>query len=163
KANIKRADAAMDRLIKPARPGHLTADRVQSALASLRAQGRSLQTVNHHRAAIRAFGKWLHETHRVREDTLSVVRGYNATEDRRPISLDELHRLIDAAEKGDDFLGMTGPARALAYRLAVATGLRYSELASLTPQSFDFGDRPSVTVQAAYAKNGQIATLFVTR
>src|SRR5205823_3287025 len=44
----------------------------------------------------------------------------------------------------------------LCYRLAVATGLRYSEIKSLTPASFG---GTSVTVQAAYSKNGQTATL----
>ena len=53
---------------------------------------------------------------------------------------------------------MTGPARSLCYRLAVATGLRYSEIASITPESFDW-KAPSVTVAAAYTKNGQTATL----
>src|SRR5262249_59063085 len=48
KANIKRAADAMDRLIKPARLGHLTADRVQSALAYLRAEGPSLSPVHPH-------------------------------------------------------------------------------------------------------------------
>ena len=55
-------------------------------------------------------------------------------------------------------MGMTGPARALCYRLAVATGLRYSEIASILPESFDW-KAPSVTVAAAYTKNGEPATL----
>ena len=55
-------------------------------------------------------------------------------------------------------MGMTGPARALCYRLAVATGLRYDEISSITPESFDW-EAPSVTVGAAYTKNGQTATL----
>ena len=48
--------------------------------------------------------------------------------------------------------------RALCYRLAVATGLRYSEIASITPESFDW-KAPSVAVAAAYTKNGDPATL----
>jgi Phage integrase family len=55
---------------------------------------------------------------------------------------------------------MTGPARALCYRLAVGTGLRYSEIASITPGSFDWSGNPeSVTVAAGYTKNGDPATL----
>ena len=53
---------------------------------------------------------------------------------------------------------MTGPARALCYRLAASTGLRYSEIASIRPASFDW-KAPSVTVAAAYTKNGDPATL----
>jgi hypothetical protein len=49
---------------------------------------------------------------------------------------------------------MTGPMRALCYRIAVATGLRYSEIASITSEAFD-GHAPSVTVAAAYMKNAE--------
>jgi integrase len=52
---------------------------------------------------------------------------------------------------------MTGPQRALCYRLAVATGLRFSEVASITPESFDW-DAPTVTVLACYAKDGETFT-----
>ena len=55
-------------------------------------------------------------------------------------------------------MGMPGPARSLCYRLAVATGLRYSEIASIWPESFDW-KAPGVTVAAAYTKNGEPATL----
>ncbi len=48
--------------------------------------------------------------------------------------------------------------RALCYRLAVATGLRYSEIASIKPESFDW-KAPSVVVAAAYTKNGDPATM----
>lgn len=158
KANIERAETALTKWVKAARLNHLAADRVQSALAALRAEGRSLATCNHHRAAIRALAKWLHETHRTRENTLRGVTGFNAKEDRRhdrrTLALDELRKLIDAAATGPDFQRMTGPARALCYRLAVASGLRYAELASLVPESFDFQNGPGVTVAAAYAKNG---------
>ena len=51
--------------------------------------------------------------------------------------------------------------RALCYRLAVVSGLRYSEIASIQPESFDW-EAPSVTVAACYAKNGQTATLSLT-
>jgi hypothetical protein len=46
---------------------------------------------------------------------------------------------------------MTGPDRAICYRLAVATGLRFSEIASMTPESFhlDGPGMPSVVVLAA--------------
>jgi integrase len=131
-------------------------------LATLRGEGRSLGTCNHYRTAIKAFSKWCHDTHRTREDNLRGVEGFNAKEDRRhdrrTISLDELQRLIAVAEVGPPVLGIAGPVRALCYRLAVATGLRYSEIASIRPESFDW-DAPSVAVAAAYTKNGQNATM----
>jgi integrase len=90
------------------------------------------------------------------------VTGFNATEDprrdRRTIALNEVRRLIDTAEHGPEVMGMSGPARSLCYRMAVGTGLRYEEIASVTPESFDW-KASSVTVAAAYTKNGQTATL----
>ena len=113
------------------------------------------------RAAIKSFSKWCYNTRRTREEFLRGVTGFNAKEDprhdRRTIALDELRRLISAAERGPEIMGLTGPTRALVYRLAVATGLRYSEIACITPECFDW-EAPSVTVAAAYTKNGQTAT-----
>lgn len=44
--------------------------------------------------------------------------------------------------------------RAMLYLLAVETGLRQNELRSLTRSSFALdADEPTVTIQAAYAKN----------
>jgi integrase len=161
---VARAEAELRRWVASARLSELTAESVQKALARLRGEGRSLQTCNHHRNAIKSFAKWLRDTHRVREDLLRGVAGFNASEDprheRRTVSLDELRRLIEAAETGSPFKSMAGPMRALCYRLAVASGLRYSEIGSITPGSFDWTSRPAtVTIRAAYAKNGQTATL----
>jgi hypothetical protein len=92
---------------------------------------------------------------------LRLVKGYNAKEDRRhdrrTLSLDELRRLISTAEQGPVVLGVPGPTRALVYRLAVATGFRYSEIATIAPASFNW-QAPSVTIRAAYTKNGDPAT-----
>ena len=50
--------------------------------------------------------------------------------------------------------GIDGPTRSLLYLLAGWTGFRRKELASLTRRSFDLdGVPPSVTVNAAYARN----------
>jgi integrase len=168
KATKRKARKAFgDRLaaaIAPARLADLTADRVQEALATLKAAGRSLQTCNHHRTAIRGFSRWAWKVGRTADDALVGVAGFNVQtdrrHDRRTISVEELQRLIDAAHNGPTYQQMTGPARALVYRLAVATGLRYSELSSIRPESFDLsGDRPTVTVTAGYTKNGDPATL----
>lgn len=165
KTNIERAEKALAGRVGSGHLSDLTADRVQAALAGLRQRGKSLATCNHHRAAIRAFSRWAYNTHRTREDTLRGVTGFDAKEDRRhdhrTLALDELRRLSEAASSGGPFQKMTGSSRALCYRLAVATGLRYSELASLTPESFTLGKSSSLTVEAAYTKNGQTATLPV--
>ena len=150
-------------LLGSARLFDLTSARAQAALAVLKDGGRSLATCNHHRSAIRAFSRWAWRDGRTADDALIGLAGYNAKEDRRhdrrTLSVDELRRLIAAAHRGDAYRRMTGPARALCYRLAVATGLRFSEIASITLASFALsGDSPSVTVAAGYTKNGEPAT-----
>jgi hypothetical protein len=59
---------------------------------------------------------------------------------------------------------MAGPVRALVYRLAIATGLRYGEIASTTRSSYELaGGHPAVIVRAGYAKNGDPARLTLPR
>ena len=166
----KHADLASNRARRVAseagasRLPQLTPGSVQEALKGLRDEGLSLQTVNHHRTAIRAFSKWCWKDGRTRTDVLAGVTGFNAKEDRRhdrrTLGLEQLRRLIEVTHAGPPWRKMTGPARALCYRLAVGTGLRYSEIKSITPESFDWSVNPAtVTVSAAYTKNGEPATL----
>jgi integrase len=159
---VAKALADLRARVESARIADLTADNVQKALARLTAEGRSLQTAEHHRNAVKSFSKWMHETGRTRDYDLRRVKGFNIREDvrheRRTIALDELQRLIDAAHVGKPYKSMMGPMRALCYRLAVASGLRYSEIGSIKPESFNW-DECTVTIQAAYAKNGQTAAL----
>jgi integrase len=93
------------------------------------------------------------------------VEGYNAKEDprhdRRTVSIEEQKRLIAATEAAGRYAKMTGPHRALMYRLAIETGLRYSEIGCIRRESFDW-EAPSVRVEAAYTKNGQEAVLRLT-
>jgi integrase len=159
---IALAAATLSRSVEPAKLCHLVPEAVKKALSVLKDNGRSLQTCNHHRTAIRAFGKWCKKTERTRSNPLVDVKGYNAERDRRhdrrTVSLDELRRLIRVANEGPDVLGMTGPARAMCYRLAVATGLRYSEIAVITPESIDLR-APAVNVEARDTKNGKPARI----
>jgi integrase len=48
---------------------------------------------------------------------------------------------------------MPGPLRALAYRVAAATGFRAQELRSLTPESFRLGNEPTIFLAASSTKN----------
>lgn len=183
-STVKHADLATYRarrvieMAQVARLSDLTPSRVQWALKAVleepspqrsgqgaRPMGKpSLATVNHYRTAIRAFSRWLWKDGRIGSDPLVGVTGFNAKEDRRhdrrTLGVDELRRLIEAAHSGPPWRKMTGPMRAMCYRLAVGTGLRYSEIASITPESFDWSGNPAtVTVAAGYTKNGEPATL----
>src|SRR5262249_20501630 len=83
RGEISSTEARLSGWVESAKLPDITSERVQKALATLRAKGRSLQTCNHHRAAIRAFSKWCYDTHRIREDLLRGVKGFNVKEDRR--------------------------------------------------------------------------------
>jgi integrase len=70
----------------------------------------------------------------------------------------EIKTLLNTTENGPDRTGMTGPTRALLYRLACETGLRASELAALKESDFDLAGR-TVTLAAVHTKNKKGASL----
>ena len=117
----------------------------------------SISASNDHITALKSFGNWLDETDRAPGNPFRHLSKLNAEADprrqRRPASDDEYHRFLTAAAAGEPFRGVSGRDRAILYLLAVNTGLRASELASLTPSSFDLdSESPSVNVKAAYSK-----------
>ena len=165
-ADLPAYEARLAEWLAPARLADLTTDRVQRALAALRESGLSLGSLNHYKTAVRSFGKWAWRSGRLASDPLTGLAGYNAKEDRRhdrrTLGTDELRRLIEAAHHGPTWRKMTGPNRALLYRLAIGTGLRYSELRSVRPESFDWTADPAVVkVEAAYTKNGEAALMVL--
>ncbi len=118
----------------------------------------SLKTANGHVQAIKQLSRWAWLDGRARDYALAPVRSYNAAKDRRlvrrALSDGELTALLHVAHESGPVLGMAGPNRAMLYALAVGTGLRASELASLRPESFRLDDAPPVVVVAcAYTKN----------
>jgi integrase len=143
---VKHADLSQNRatrvasLARATRLDDLQPAKIQHALAALKDEGLSLESVNHHRACIRAFIRWARADGRLRDDPMLGVTGYNAKEDvrhaRRDLSDAELTQLIEGAYRGPESYGLSGTDRALAYRLALATGFRADEIRSLTPESF---------------------------
>ena len=92
------------------------------------------------------------------EDRLAHLQRLNADSDirieRRHLSPADFGRFIDATRGKGERYGLTGEQRVLLYITAAYTGLRASELASLTPASFDLtADPPMVTVEAGYSKH----------
>ncbi len=121
--------------------------------------GLSIASSNHHLVAVKSFGNWLVKDRRWPENPFSHLSRLNARVDvrheRRALTAKELGGLIAIVEKSETtFRGLDGSTRATLYRLAAMTGLRASELASLTPASFDLAaDPPMVTIGAAYSKH----------
>jgi integrase len=144
----------------------LSAARIQAAIAALGeptqdrpgAPGLSKQSLHHYRRALGQFSRWLHRERRTAEDALVGLRGYNAETDRRlerrGFTPDEMTALLASTRQALKRWGMTGPARAAAYALAFASGLRRNEIKTLTRASFDLGADPlTVTVEAGYSKH----------
>jgi len=146
---------------KVKRWGELQPSRVLAFLHELRTRPKkplSVQSANFYLTGLKAFLNWLVRDGRAPHNPLAHLKGGNVRtdrrHDRRALTVDELDRLLQAARKGPAVLGMAGPDRAKLYRVAVETGLRRGELASLTRRSFDLeGDRPTVTVAAGYSKH----------
>jgi integrase len=119
-------------------------------------RGTSIATSNHYLTAIKNFTHWLVKDRRAPFDPLACLSRQNAEAGirvaRRALPPEQFAAFLDTARRGKRLRGLTGADRAVLYPLAARTGLRASELASLTPASFDFV-APSVTVEAAYSKH----------
>ena len=148
----------------------ITAEGVDSSLVNFRRAGMSLSTSNGYFRAMRTFCRWLLRTRRIGENPITEmscirVRDADRKRRRRNLSDAEMQSLVDAARKSQKpFMGLSGPDRAMLYIVAVNTGLRASELASLTPDSFELDiERPIVRCQGGYTKNGAEAVLPLRR
>ncbi|MFO8013862.1 MAG: site-specific integrase, partial [Phycisphaerae bacterium] len=142
-----------------ATPADIDASAVAAHVADLKRKKHGLRSINARLTAFKAFTRWMVRTERLRADPMVSVSKLNARTERRharrALTDDEIRRLLEAAQKGRKVRGLTGPERAVLYRLALETGLRASELGSLRPRSFDLTDldRATVTVEAACSKH----------
>ena len=119
--------------------------------------GFGVQTSNHFVASLKAFGNWCLRSRRLAANPFALTHKLNTAADvrhaRREFRPHELAGLVAAAKAGPTLRDLTGEARAMAYTVASMTGLRASELASLTRESFRLdADPPAVQVAAAYSK-----------
>ena len=140
---------------------------VLDALARLTGQGLSARTVNAHTTAVKGFARWLWRNGRSVDHPLAILGRLNEEADRRLVRRDlseaELRRLLDSTYSADPWRGMSGFDRAIFYTIGALTGLRRSEMASLTPQSFRLDDGvPMVVVEAGHTKNGKLAEQPIT-
>jgi len=146
----------------------INADAISSALAGLRTatekkKGASIQTSNHYLRAIKQFSRWCRLGKRgLMDDPLATLEMLNVEtdrrHDRRALSDDEVTRLLAATLKNGVVLTFQPEDRCMLYAFALSTGLRASELASLTPESVDL-ETPSVSVRAGYSKRRRLDVL----
>jgi integrase len=135
----------------------LDADEVQKWVADyIEEHGLSLETGNKYLKAIGQFGRWLRrKPARVVENPFDALEHWNAATDprhaRRALSVEELAALCGAVRADAAWHGITGEERYWLYQTAAQSGLRKSELASLSRSSFDL-DGATITVQAGCSK-----------
>ncbi len=139
--------------------GDLDAEVVGRWLASRRRESARFgaQTSNHYVASWKAFGNWLVASRRSSENPFRPLAKQNVAVDvrheRRPLTADEFDRLLMAASAGKRFRKLAGSDRMTLCTVAAYTGLRASELASLTAASVSLAsDPPALTVEAGYSK-----------
>ena len=96
----------------------------------------SAQTYNAYLQSLKQFCKWMVVEQRASASPIEHLSGLNVQADRRhvrrPLTLDEIHRLLTVTQSEPKRFGATGLERAMLYRLALDTGLRANELRSLT-------------------------------
>ena len=162
---LQRCQAVLDG-IEAELIGDITAGRVETCLADLRRKGLSKSSSNHYFGAVRTFCRWLVKDRRSHENPVAGLSALKMTDQdkkrrRRNLTDEEFAKLVRAARTSEKSVGgLNGPDRAMLYILAANTGLRASELASLTPASFDLDSgTPTVRCVGAYTKNGVEAVL----
>ncbi len=146
---------------KAIRAAQLTHDAVQAALASLK--GASVETRNAYLAAAKHFTRWANERDYLPRDPLARLKRRSSegrsTRVRRALSLEQLAAILRAAGQSErTYRSRTGPDRRAIYAVAIGTGFRVGEIASLSPRSFRLDGHPVVTLAAECAKNGKPAT-----
>ena len=150
--------------------GDVSASRVAEHIAGLRTnappsanrkQSRhlSLQTLNFYIKACKQFFRFLVKDRRSPDNPLSHLPTYNVKldrrHDRRALDTQEIAWLLATTRSSSQvYRGLNGEDRAILFATAIGTGLRASELASLTVGSFHLDCRPPfVRLLAGYAKN----------
>jgi integrase len=129
------------------------------ALQDRLCRGIGIATSNGYLTAIKGFTRWLVKNSRLAADPLSFLSRLNAKTDvrhqRRALPEAELRQLLTAADGNPaEYDGMAGHDRSMLYAVAMATGFRAGELATLTPRSFALGDKlATIRCWAAYTKN----------
>lgn len=152
------------------RIGDIRPNRVAEIVASFRAsaprtanghistRSMSARTMNGYLKACKQFSRWLHHQRRWNEDILASLSGYNERvdrrHDRRALDSEEIRWLLDTVKTAGVDRGLSGEDRYAIYLLALNSGLRLNELASLTPSSFDFKTN-MVRILASCAKNAR--------
>ena len=125
----------------------------------------SASTSDHYVTALKAFGSWMVKPGKKAESNpFKDLEKLNDISDirkrRRALTTEDFAQLTRATHNSKRmFRGLDGQTRSILYIFAAYTGLRASEIASLTTDSISFGSPSIVTVLAGYTKNSEVAEL----
>jgi len=127
-------------------------------------EGASIRTSNFYLQAFKQFCRWLVADNRMPENPIAYLQGQNPNSDirhqRRALNFEEIQKLLCETKTASVFQSMNGFERYMLYALALATGFRAAELASLLWQGLELdSDSPTITISAGYTKNRKEATL----
>jgi site-specific recombinase XerD len=142
----------------------IQASTIHEHLAKLRRDGLSIQTSNFYLQALKQFFNWMMKDQRIGENPIQHLQGGNVKldrrHDRRNFTSEEFQLLLNATRQAPERSGLSGEDRAMLYLTAIGTGLRASELASLSISSFNLTSiPPTVIVEAGYSKRKRRDTL----
>ncbi len=165
KQRISRASRLLD-AIGAAWWSDISGDSVENALIRFRdEEGLSVSTVNAYQSALKQFTRWMYRNRHAPEDPLRHLSRQNPAPHRRctrrALTEDEcLGLLLAASESEENRDGASPQTRALLYRMALETGLRFSELRSLKAHHLNLdGFPPTVSIEAGYSKSKRADTL----
>jgi len=126
------------------------------------------KTSNHYIKAMRTFANWCRKELKRQGagNPFDDIELINTTDDvrrkRRVATPYEIAKIIEATNAVGDVTGLNAEDRAMLYQVALTTGLRAKECASLSPESFiDEEGRLSVRVAASDTKNRKEALIPV--
>ena len=134
-------------------------------VAYLRSEGRSPRTIQKYLTAVKAFITWCSRNGRLSHNVLASVTKPNPETDRRIVrrylGQDEFEWLDTVTRSSQTLYGLTGRERAVLYRFAIETGLRASELRSVTRGKLHLKEQPAfVLVAGASTKNKKQARQY---
>jgi integrase len=158
-----RAAAVLNAASKVATVNDISPAAVNTAVKALaEASDLSMASRSHYLRAMKLFTRWLAREERLFSDPLAFVKiavniaKADRRHNRRAMTREEFALLMRFMPSMPARFGMAAADRAMLYRVAVGTGFRAGELASLTATSFAVdGDEPSITVAAGYSKRGK--------
>lgn len=157
---------AVEQRLRATRDGELPAPkRAEGARGRPCRKSISVRESNHRLAACKEFVRWAIERRLLSFDPLVSLKPLNARLDpkhvRRALRPEELAKLVDAAHNGPTFRSVSGPARAMAWRLGCEAGLRIGEICALRvgDLELDADGGPMLTVRASVSKNRTEARL----